>query len=476
MSIVFSGKSMVNDISAEDAKELLSEAVKIMEKNVEYADAMYEKAEGVSVAKDRAGERVSVPATAINGIVLRAYKMGQWREASSHDHSISNVREMARRVSAFQPVGKDGTKLQELRPWKIDAELPVKIKPSDVETKEKLEGVRRLFNTAMNSDKRIVNANVNYFELTLERIFANTEGSLLRQVIPRASLFVVPIAREFGKMDYDYLSLGGVIGFEVLKNLDERKVKETVDSSTSLLGVSAPPSGRMTIILDQGMTGTFAHESFGHGCEADQILRKRSYLAPYYGKRMGFEKLSICDDGTVPGGNGSFLFDDEGVKSKKNYILKNGSLVGYIHERYSASQMNVDPTGNGRRESFLRKLFVRMTNTYVEPGDYSLEEMIEEVDDGVLLMRMVSGMEDPLAGGMELKCKKGYVIEKGKIGRLLSSLTLSEYVPDFIASIDAIEKGHFEVDRGMCGKGYEDYVPVGSGGGHIRGKAVVGQG
>jgi TldD protein len=476
MSVVSSGKSMVNAASSDEAKDLLSEAVKIMEKNVDYADALYELAQGVSVAKDKSEERVSVPATAISGIVLRAYRMGQWREASSHDQSISNIRELARKVSSFRPMQKNGIKLQELKPWKIDAELPVKIKPSEVETKEKLDGVRRLFNTAMNSDKRIVNANVSYSELTLERIFANTEGNMLRQVIPRTSLFVVPIAREHGKMDYDYLSLGGSIGFEILKDLDERKVKETVDSSINLLGASAPPSGRMTVILDQGMTGTFAHESFGHGCEADQILRKRSYLAPFFGKRMGFEKLSICDDGTVPNGNGSFLFDDEGVKSKKNYILRSGTLVGYLHERYSASVMNVDPTGNGRRESFLRKLFVRMTNTYVEPGDYSFNEMIGEVDKGVVLMHMVSGMEDPLAGGMELKCKKGYVIENGKLGRLLSSLTLSEYVPDFIASIDAIEKGQFEIDRGMCGKGYEDYVPVGSGGGHIRGKAVVGQG
>jgi TldD protein len=447
-----------------------------MEKDVEYADALYEKAQGVSVAKDKSEERVSVPAQAISGFVLRAYKTGQWREMSSHDLSASNVRELAHRVSSFQPLQKNDTKLQELKPWKIDAELPVKIRPSEVETKEKLDGVRRLFNLTVSSDKRIVNAEIDYFELTIERIFANTEGSMLRQVIPRTSLFIVPIAREQGKMDYDYLSLGGNVGFEVLKDFDDRKIKETVDSSVSLLGVSAPPSGRMTVMLDQGMTGTFAHESFGHGCEADQILRKRSYLVPYFGKRMGFEKLSICDDGTVPGGNGSFIFDDEGVKSRKNYILKNGVLSGYLHERYTASLMGVEPTGNGRRESFLRKLFVRMTNTYVEPGDYSLEEMIEGVKSGVMLVRMVSGMEDPLAGGMELKCKKGYVIENGKIGRLLSSLTLSEYVPDFIASIDAIEKGNFETDRGTCGKGYEDYVPVGSGGGHIRGKAVVGQG
>jgi TldD protein len=225
------------------------------------------------------------------------------------------------------------------------------------------------------------------------------------------------------------------------------------------------------------MTGTFAHESFGHGCEADQIVRKRSYIVPYFGRRMGFDKLNICDDATIAGGYGSYLFDDEGIKGRKTYILRNGVLEGYLHERFSASLMKADPTGNGRRESFLRKLFVRMTNTYVEPGDHSLDEMIEGISDGVMLVHSVSGMEDPLAGGMELKSKKGYVIEKGKIGRVLSALTVTENVPDFIASIDAVgRKEQFETERGTCGKGYEDYVPVGDGGVYIRAKAVVGQG
>jgi TldD protein len=349
--------------------------------------------------------------------------------------------------------------------------------PTEVETEEKLQHVRRLYNTAMSYDKRIINTTVGYVDVISERTFANTEGSMLRQVIPRTSLFVMPIAREGGKMDYDYLSKGGTVGFEIVKNLEEKTIKETVDSSVALLKASAPPSGHLTVILDPGMTGTFAHESFGHGCEADQIVRKRSYLVPYFGKRMGLNKLSICDDGTVAGGNGSFLFDEEGVKSKKNYILRNGVLEGFLHERFSASLMNVEPTGNGRRESFLRKLFVRMTNTYVEPGDYSLDEMIEEIDNGVMLVRSSSGMEDPLAGGMELKSKKGFVIEKGKVGRILSTLTLSEKVPDFIASIDAIgTKDQFDTNRGTCGKGYEDLIPVGDGGVFIRGKAVVGQG
>jgi len=467
----------MNDGSAEEAKAILADAIGILEDSVEYADALCERVQGVQILKDKAEERVSAPSTAVNGIVLRAYKLGQWREASTYDFSSTTVRELARKISKFQPMSKTTVKLSALEPWKLDATLTVKVMPSEVETEEKLEHVRRLFNNAMGFDKRIINTTVSYADMTSERTFANTEGSMLRQVIPRTSLFLMPVARESGKIDYDYLSTGGTAGFESIKNLEDKTIKETVDSSVSLLNASAPPSGHFTVVLDPGMTGVFAHESFGHGCEADQIVRKRSYLVPYFGKSMGFEKLSICDDGTFAGGNGSFLFDDEGVKSKKNYILKNGVLESFLHERFSASLMSVEPTGNGRRESFLRKLFVRMTNTYVEPADYGLDEMIEEIDNGVMLVHPVSGMEDPLAGGMELKSKKGYLLEKGRIGRILSTLTLTENVPDFIASIDAVgNKDQFDTEIGTCGKGYEDFVPVGDGGVFIRGKAVVGQG
>jgi TldD protein len=468
---------MIDGSSSEEAKDMLADAIGILEDEVEYADALCERVQGVQIAKDKAEERVSAPPTAVSGIVLRAYKLGQWREAGTYSFSGKEVRELARKIAKFQPMSKTAVKLQELKPWKLDATLAVKIMPSEVETEEKLEQVRRLYNSAMSCDKRIINTTVGFADVTSERTFANTEGSMLRQVIPRTSVFLRPVAREGGKIDYDYLSTGGNAGFEVVKDLEEKIIKETVDSSIGLLKASAPPSGHFTVILDPGMTGTFAHESFGHGCEADQIVRKRSYLVPYFGKRMGFEKLSICDDGSVAGGNGSFLFDDEGVKSKKNYILKNGVLTSFLHERFSASLMNAEPTGNGRRESFLRKLFVRMTNTYVEPSDYSLDEMIEEIDNGVMLVHSVSGMEDPLAGGMELKSKKGYVIERGKVGRILSTLTLSEKVPDFIASIDAIgTKDQFDTEIGTCGKGYEDFIPVGDGGVFIRGRAVVGQG
>jgi len=467
---------MFDNISSEQAKYLGDKAIQIMEGDAEYADALYERSEGVSIQKTNAEERVFSP-VATRGLVLRAYKGGQWREASTYNLSSESVIELAKKLSRFQPLSKSSVKLQELKPWQLDEELSVSIRPSEVDADEKLEFVRRFHRDIIGTDKRIVNATVAYLDVVSERIFTNTEGTTLRQVIPRTSLLIVPIAKEAGRMDYDYLTRGGTSGFEIVKNLEEQTIKKTVDSSISLLGASAPPSGHLKVILDPGMTGTFAHESFGHGCEADQVVRKRSYLLPYFGKRIGSEKLNICDDGTLPSGFGSFFFDDEGVKSKKNYILRNGILEGFLHERYSASVMNAKPTGNGRRENFLRKLFVRMTNTYVEPSDFSFEEMVQEIDYGVILIHCVSGMEDPLAGGMELKCKKGYLIEKGKIGRVLSALTLTENVPEFITSVDAVGKTEqFETESGTCGKGHEDLVPVGDGGVYIRAEGVVGQG
>jgi TldD protein len=466
----------VTTTSSEEVKDVLANAVEVLDGSVEYADVLYETVEGVAIKKDKVEERVTTPA-AMQGVVLRAYNSGKWREISVGGFARGKIIEAARKLAAFQPQSTDALTLDELKPWTIDEKIGVKLAPSEVELEEKLAHVRRLFAAAMGVSNKITNTTIGYSDRTLERTFANTEGSLLRQVIPRVSFGLVPLAKESGKMDYDYLSRGGTVGCELLDSLDEKTVRETAQNSIDLLSAAPPPSGYLTVILDPSITGIFSHESFGHGCEADQIIRKRSYLTPFVGKRIGRSRLNICDDGTLPGGNGSFLFDDEGVKSRKTYLLKDGVLQGFIHERYSASLMNVKPTGNGRRESFMRKLFVRMTNTYVEPGDYSVDAMIEDVDKGVVVVRGVSGMEDPLAGGMEIKAKKGYLVEHGNVSDICSTLTLTANVLPFLSSIDAVgRKDQFETKRGTCGKGHEDLIPVADGGVYLRAKAVVSQG
>ncbi len=150
---------MTDDISSEEAKDLVSKAVQAIEKDAEYADALYERAEGVSVTKDNAEERVSTSA-AVRGVVLRAYKMGQWRETSTYDYSIAGILAMATRLARFRPLSSKTVKLQKLKSWKLDEELKVKISPSEVDVEEKLKHVRRLHNDAVSHDKRIINATI----------------------------------------------------------------------------------------------------------------------------------------------------------------------------------------------------------------------------------------------------------------------------------------------------------------------------
>ncbi len=469
------------DLSSEPVKDLLESAVLKMQKTgSEYADALFQRTWGIMIVKNKAEEKITAPPS-LAGAILRAYRGGEWRETGICDLEKSLILSEAEKVSSFTPRVHNPVKLKNYKPWKIDEEIPVKINPEDVPTVEKLEVIRDAYKLASGVDERVNNVQIIYLDSSLEKIFTNTEGSLLRQGYPRTRLLIRTVVREGSKQDYDILSAGGVAGFEIAKDVTQEQIRETVESSLELLKAVKPPSGEFPVILDPELAGMFAHESFGHGCEADQVVRGRSYLNAYLGKRVGPDSLTIYDDGRYKtddftGGHGSFLFDDEGIRSRRNIILENGILKGFLHGRYSASAMNSEFTGNGRRENFMRKLFVRMTNTCIAPGNYSLEEMREETT-GVELVHGYSGMEDPLAGGIQLKSKKGYWIEKGEKTKVFSKLSLSGNVLEFLRNISAIgRKEYFHTDSGICGKGHEDLVPVGSGGSYIKSKATVSTG
>jgi TldD protein len=225
------------------------------------------------------------------------------------------------------------------------------------------------------------------------------------------------------------------------------------------------------------MTGTFAHKSFGHGCEADQVLRGRSYLVSYLNKKVGPENFDLYDDGTLKAGTGFLAFDDEGNHTHKSYIVKKGVLTHFLNDRTSAEEMKDQPTGNARRESYKRMIYVRMTNTCIAPGDYSFDELIKETGNGILLEHWNSGVEDPIGGNMQLKAKKSWTIKNGEIAEPLSTTVLSGKVLDFMANIRGITKeSDFELAAGFCGKGHEDMITDGSGGTYLASRAMVGQG
>ncbi len=308
-----------------------------------------------------------------------------------------------------------------------------------------------------------------------ERFYLNTTGARCYQVLPRVRAAVAPLAMEDGRMEYDYLSEGGVGGRERLDFLTAERVQETARSSVDLLHARPAPVGTMQVLMDPSTTGTFAHESFGHGTEADQFVRDRSYLKPLLGTTVGPDHLTIVDEGPYPGGWGTIYCDDEGTPGHRSVLVDHGRFVGGLHDRETATLFKVNPTGNARRADFLSRLFVRMTNTYVEAGDWTQDELVREVEHGVLLEHATSGIEDPQGGQMQIKVKKGRRIEHGQFTDLVSSMALSGRVLDVLKATRGMSRrDDFDISPGYCGKGHSDLLPVGSGGTYLLSTAIVG--
>jgi len=427
----------------------------------QYFDILYDSASSTLISKSPSSEDISVNIKK-SGIVARTF-IGTWNEFTFDENASSNSI-----IEKIPTITNCGETLAEFEGWKLNKEIKPKIELSDITIEEKLQKIRYIYDYLMKYDERIVNVRIKYIERKMERIFFNNEGCQLRQVIPRIAFYAMPLAKEGSNADYDYYVKSGEIGYEFFDELDNSKLDQIAEKSLEMLKAELAPSGKHTVILDPQMTGLVAHESFGHGLEADQILRGRSYLKPLLNKKVASDICTICDTPTIENTVGTYFFDDEGIKAGKNILVENGILKDYIYDRRTAAALKAIPKGNGRRQSFAHPVHPRMTNTYFESGDYTLEEMISEINYGVLLVHGYYGMEDPLGGGMQNTSKKGYLIENGVKTKILKAVALTGSVLEVLNNIDAISHDKLAIDGGTCGKGDEDHVPVGSGGSYTR--------
>jgi len=451
--------------SYEEILSIFDEISKNYKRKNQYFDILYDSISFLSIRKTPSEETISINKDK-SGIVARTYT-DRWKE-----FAVDNLSDMDKLETHIPKVSSQDNKLAIQEGWKLNKEVEVEIDPKEISLQQKIEKIRLIFESLKKYDERIVNPIIAYAELLTTRIFVNNEGCQLRQVIPRIRVFIQPIAKEEGVVDFDYRSVGGEIGFEIFKGI-ENKLEQFAQNSLDMLKADKPPSGKYPIILDPDMAGLIAHESFGHGLEADQILRDRSYLQDLLNKQVASKISNIYDAPNISNKYGSYFFDDEGIKAEKNLLVENGILKNFIHNRLTASELNTEPKGNGRRESYAHPLHVRMTNTYFGSGDYELDEMISEIKKGVILNRGYFGMEDPLGGGLQVTSKKGYLIENGEKTKLLKATTLSGSVLKLLKNINAISKDDLKLKPGTCGKGYEDFVPVTSGGSYIRVKSAL---
>jgi len=432
----------------------------------QYFDILYDSISSIIIFKTPTSEDISINSKKA-GIVARTFT-GTWNEIGIQENEDLDIFQ-----KKLPKVTKKGDLISEFEAWSMNKEIQPRIDPKLIPIEEKLEKVRSIFNFIQNFDTRILKTKVKYLETLMTRIFVNNEGSQLRQVLPHIRVYITPVAKEGRKTDFDHFTVGGMKGFEIFEEITDIKLEELAKNSIEMLDAEKAPNGNFPIILDPNMTGLVAHESFGHGLEADQIIRERSYLKDKKNQKVASDICAIYDTPSLENKSGSYFFDDEGIRAGKNALVENGILRNFIYDRRTASLLNALPQGNGRRENYVHTIHPRMSNTYFEPGDYEIDEMISEIKKGVILVEGYFGMEDPLGGGCQCTSRKGYLIENGEKVKLLKRIALSGQVLDLFQNIDAISKDDKNFYCGTCGKGYEDLVPVSSGGPYLRIKKAL---
>jgi TldD protein len=452
----------------------LKAAVRVMQDGgAEFCDARHQDSRTLVIAVSN-HELRNMSNGRLAGVGLRARIGGSWGFAASASTDRKSIEEMARKaVRAARAGDCPGRRIPEQRARIGSYRAKARIPPASVSVEEKLAMVKDLDEAQKISDK-IVNTNAIYAEGLKTTTLANSFGSMLRWEDGRLRLIANAVAADAGRMESYRESIAGTRGMELLqqRNLAEVGVN-TAREAIVQLGAVKPPQGVVTCITDPEITGLLAHEVMGHASEADEIVKRRSFLTGKVGEIVANEQITMVDDGTLEGGYGSINFDDEGTPSSRTVIIKDGVYHGYMQNLETGAEMGVPSTGNGRAQDFGQRMWVRMTNTFFEAGDWTLEEMVEDVKFGILTDKFVNGMEDPVGGGFEAKSHRGFLIENGKVTKPLRAITLTGKALDILRTTDAVGKKVCH-DAGMCGKGTEDYVPVSSGGPYCRSRIITG--
>lgn len=342
--------------------------------------------------------------------------------------------------------------------------------PTDVPLEEKVE-ILKNYNDLMLSASGVENTRIMYYDKKDRRVIVNSDGTELDLTVPRAGAAFVSIAVEGDLIQQAKINIGGIKPFGIYRDREE-DIEEVANKAASLLKAEPVKGGVYTAIIDPELTGVFVHEAFGHTDEGDYVYKDEHMLEiMQLGRRFASEIVNFVDDGTLFGEGGYIPYDDEGTKSKKNYLIKEGILVGRMHSRETAKLMGEPLTGNGRALNYKFAPIPRMTNTFVESGETTFEEMLEAVGDGIYVCGARGG-----TGGetFTFTAEDGYYIRGGKLTEHVRDLKLQGNLFETLENIAAVGDDLFIPDEGVggCGKSNQIPLPVGTGGPHILVKNV----
>ena len=287
--------------------------------------------------------------------------------------------------------------------------------------------------------------------------FASSDGTAFHDFRPRTSLSISIVMERNGQTQMGYASRMLQMGAEFFSDaLIEEVVREAIKQTDHLFSASQIEGGEMPVVMAAGSSGILLHEAIGHAFEADFIRTGDSIFTGKLGQEICNPSISIVDDGTLPNDAGMLRYDDEGIPGQRTILVEKGRLNSYLYDRISARHFGVEPTGNGRRESFRCVPIPRMRSTYMLPGEAKEEDIIRSVKRGIYAQSFTNGQVQIGAGDFTFFMKTGYLIEDGKLTRPLRDLNIIGNGPEALQRISMVgDNLRIDHSASMCGKEWQ---------------------
>lgn len=370
--------------------------------------------------------------------------------AYTNDFSRDNLLKVAR--SAAQAIrGQAGNRVIDLRRSTLENQHLIKIHPQDYSKARKIEWMRRAHEAAKNFDPVIAQTKINYADYEQKVLIANSDGLFVEDSRTRTRLSIEAIAAHGSEKQSGAYLPGAHAGLEFMENLDiEWYALEAARTAKTMLGADFAPSGKIPVIIDNEFGGVIFHEACGHGLEATSVAKKASVFADKLGEQVCSPLVTAIDDGTITNAWGSLNIDDEGTPTQRNVLIENGVLKSYLIDKLGGRKMGMASTGSGRRESYKFAPTSRMTNTYIDAGTSTPEEIIANTEYGLYAKYMGGGSVNPATGDFNFAVREGYIVRNGKIERPVKGATLIGKGIDVLRKIDMVGT-NLAYGQGMCG-------------------------
>lgn len=463
--------SLMNAPFSPDQLRLVLET--LLSKGGSYAEAFVERRRANALGMDD-GRMEDLVVSETLGVGLRVMEGDATRFADLISPSLDELLEAARTLAA--PGTGTALAVPELHATRVPTPSPIERDPSTVPLPEKValvkgaESLARKETEALRSGA-LRQVSVGYGDSSQSVWVASAEvaeGSLSARLsedhrvqgVLRLSITTGAKGEDGDRLQTGYQALGETRGFELFaKDRVEATVKEAARLAVLALDAQPAPAGTFPVVLSSSAGGTMIHEACGHGLEADLALAGMSAFAGKLGQKVAAEGVTIIDDGTLPHKRGSSAVDDEGNASTRVVLIENGVLKHYLQSRKTARKMGVEPTGNGRRESYKHLPIPRMRNTFLAPGSEAPEAILADLDRGLFVKHMGGGQVDTVTGNFVFEVKEGYWVEKGELKYPVKNATLSGAGPAVLQQLTRIAHDLEHFDIGTCGKDGQG-VPV----------------